>query len=172
MVPGNVEVTRHHDESDTNHLDILTGVNNEGVVAATIGIMDFDQSRNPDQPINAEILMDVRGESLFISNILATIGFYVIKNGWKIAPGVIFEEMLGIYLPQSPTQHVIFLPPFQWKIGMTKVELSSKIVYPLLAIPITNAERDLVYQQGVQALEEHWTTTNCDVLNWNRKGKT
>lgn len=59
MVPGNVEVKRHHDESDTNHLDILTSVN-----------------------------------------------------------------------------------------------------------------RDLVYQQGAQALEEHWTTTNCDVLNWDRKGKT
>jgi hypothetical protein len=169
-IPGDTSVSRYYDEAEEHNLDVFTTSNDEGTVAATIGLMEFDQSRNPDRQVYSEILMDVRGQNEFICNILSTIGFYIMKDGWKVAPGVVFEEMVAMYIPACEVRHVLFLPPFQWDDGMTKVALSSKTIYPLLAIPITNSEMELVRRDGSEALEDRWVAANCDVLQWNRKG--
>jgi len=169
-IPGDARVTRYADEREEFHLDIFTSRDGEGTVAATIGLMEYDQSRNPAVQVYTEILMDVRGQNEFIGNILSTIGFYIMKDGWKVAPGVVFEKMVEMFIPECKARHVIFLPPFQWQDGMTKVPLPSKTVYPLLAIPITEAEMGLVLRDGSEALTHLWETSNCDVLEWNREG--
>lgn len=170
MIPGDTAVRRHYDEAEEHHLDIFTSSNHEGTVAATIGLMEIDQSRNPDVQVYSEVLMDVREQNEFITNILSTIGFYIMKDGWKVAPGVVFEEMVAMYIPECEVRHVLFLPPFEWDDGMTKVPLSSKTVYPLLAIPITNSEMELARRAGSEALEDCWIAAGCDVLQWDRKG--
>lgn len=169
MIPGDFSVCRYYDEPEEHHLDVFTSTNDDGVVAATIGLMDIDQSQNPDSQLYTELLMDVRGQNELIGNILSTIGFHMIKDGWKVAPGIIFEQMVAMYVPNCEMRHVIFLPPFQWDNEMTKVALHSKTVYPLLAIPITDTEMDLVRRVGVEALEDCWMAAEYDVLDWNRK---
>ena len=64
----------------------------------------------------------------------------------------------------------MFLPPFRWGAGMTKVSLSTKTLYPLLAIPITEDEMQLVRREGSEALEDRWVEADCDTFDWNRKG--
>jgi antitoxin YqcF len=80
-VPGDVRVFRHYDEGERNAIHIFTSENDEGVVAATVGLMDFDQSRGGGPPLATEILLDGRGRPPHIANIAATIAFFVMKDG-------------------------------------------------------------------------------------------
>ena len=171
QIPGTVQVCKHRNDDDPSKwIDIFTSENSEGVVAATIGVMDFDQSRHGRTPVHTEILVDCRGHFPEVPNIAATIGQYLIKDGWKAAPGVTFAEMVSMYLPDLEVKHVLFVPPFQWENGMTEVELSDRTVYPLLAVPITDWELELVKDCGADALESKWLERSTDVLDWERKG--
>lgn len=168
LIPGSLQVTRYFDEDNAIFVDIFTSRSEKGVVASTIGVMDFDLSRNPKFSLFTEILMDARGTISIVENVLSTIAFYIMKNSWQPAPGVIFESMVSMYDADSRVPHVIFLPPFQWASGMTKVELNDKTVYPLLAVPITESEKEYVRQNGADALFNHWDSLKLDIFDWNR----
>src|SRR5881227_460370 len=87
-IPGDsVRVFRHYDEGEQNAIAIFTSENAAGIVAATIGVMDYDQRRGVGPPIPIEILLDARGRPCDVANVVATIGFFIIKDGWKAAPG-------------------------------------------------------------------------------------
>jgi len=170
MVPGQAAVNRYYDEDESHHLDIFTSANEEGIVAATIGLMDYDRSRRPGVPVYIEILLDKRGHAGPLANIASTMGFFIMKDGWKPAPGVVFETMVEMYLPQSALKHVVFVPPFQWREGMSRVTLGEKVIHPLLAVPISEAESALIADKGMEALEAKWLRQKCDVLDWGRSG--
>src|SRR4051812_47331978 len=172
QVPGDaVHVRLHYDEAERNRIAILTSENAAGIVAATVGVMDIDQSRPGQPPLATEILLDARGRPPYIANVAATIGFYIVKDGWRVAPGVTFADMVGMYAPELAVKHVVFVPPFQWDDGrLTKVALADRTVYPLLAVPITDGELQLVRDHGAEALQDRWERQSTDVLDWGRTG--
>jgi len=167
LVGGECAVTAYYDEPEQNEIDIFTSVNSEGILASTIGLMDYDQSRNTRVEIHSEIIMDRRGKDERIANILSTIAFYVIKDGWKIAPGVVFEEMVKMYIPESKLPHVMFVAPFQWS-DMSKVVLSNKTIFPLIAVPISEQESRMAASNNGLDLETLWQERSIDVLDWER----
>jgi hypothetical protein len=170
-VPGDaIHVARHYDEGERNAIAIFTSENSEGIVAATVGVMDYDQARPGKPPLATEILLDARGSSKTIANIIATIGFYIMKDGWRVAPGVTFADVVSMYEPSLRVKHVIFVPPVQWEEGMTRVALEDRTIYPLLAVPITDGELRLVQEQGADELQKRWERASTDVLDWSREG--
>jgi hypothetical protein len=170
-VPGDaVHVERRYDADETNAIAVFTSANAHGTVAATIGVMDENQASAGQPPIATEILLDRRGAAGKIANIAATIGFYILKNGWRVAPGVTFAGMFSMYEPDLRVQHVVFVPPFQWEEGMTRVALGDRTIHPLLAVPITDGELRLVEAHGVDELQERWEHALTDVLDWSREG--
>lgn len=170
IVPGSdAKVVRYWDETEEHHLDIFTCNTQEGVLAATVGVMDCNQSNNPSIPIYTEILMDIRGRDEIINSILSTIGLYMIVNQWKAAPGIVFENMVGMYIPESNVRHIVFIVPFQWKKGMSQVPAGQKIVCPLLAVPISDAEKTYLQSNGLKALESIWSEKECDILSLERQ---
>ena len=170
-VPGDaVHVARHYDDGERNAIAIFTSENADGVGAATVGVMDCDQARPGKPPLATEILLDGRGRPAHIANIAATIGFYIIKDGWRVAPGVTFSDMVSMYEPALCVKHVVFVPPFQWKHGLSRVTLGDRTIYPLLAVPITDAELRLIQEQGADVLQERWEQLSTDVLDWSREG--
>lgn len=169
MIPGDIRVSGYADSDDANKIDIFTSSNADGVVAATVGLMDHDQSPDPAVAIHTELVLDARGQQPKLCNVLSTIAFFVIKNGWKLAPGVVFEDMIERYEPSLDIKHVMFIAPFQWETGMTRVELERQVIHPLLAVPITERERQFVADHGDDALMKIWESANTDVLDWTRR---
>lgn len=170
-MPGlDTKVGRFYDEDEIHTIDIFSGQNKDGLIAATIGVMERNISQKPGVTIFTEILMDCRGHNEHIPDILSTIGFYIVKDGWKPAPGVVFEQMISMYDPRLHVKHVMFVPPFQWDDGMTRVNLGAKTIFPLLAVPITDSENTYAQAHGQEALEDLWAQTDCDIFNWKRKG--
>jgi hypothetical protein len=77
-----------------------------------------------------------------------------------------------MYSPDLEVKHIMFVSPFQWEEGMTKINLSTKTIYPLLAVPITQREYEFIKNNSAEALEELWVSKNTDVLNWQRSNAT
>ena len=170
MVPGNISVDRWYDEGEQNHIDLFSSQSSEGLVLGTIGLMDVVLSSKEGKELRTELLMDVRGDHPEIANVLSMIAFYVLKDGWRPGPGVVFEQLVELNIPGIHLKHVFFVPPFQWPGGMSAVELGEITIYPLLAVPITDGELDFVGRHGPEALEHLWEETHCDVLDLGRAG--
>lgn len=166
-VGGEVAVTMYGDEEQVARIPIFTGKTNGGVVAATVGLMEVNQSRNPANEIHCEILIDSRRDNPAVPSILSTISFYVLKNEWKVAPGKIFEDIVAMYLPETKLRHTYFTAPFQWS-DLGKVELLDRTIYPLVAIPISAAEATLASINQGKELESLWERLGTDVLDWER----
>lgn len=168
LVGGEVSVHVYYDESEAHSIPIFTSTNSEGTICATVGLMEIDQSRNPDVKIHSEIILDKRGNDERVANVLSTLAFYIIKNGWRVAPGVVFKDLMKMYFPEINLPHVYFTVPFQWS-TMSKVDLPEGVIYPLIAIPISVEENKIASERIGQALEEKWAEEQVDVLNWNRE---
>jgi hypothetical protein len=139
-----------------------------GGLAATVGLMEYDQSVDSTVAIASEVLVDAKG-GREVAHVAATIGFFVMKDGWKVRPGSTFANIIPMYHPEILVKHVLFTTPFQWQEGaMSKVALTGRTVYPLLAVPITDEERSFVLSRGADALETHWESEGVDVLDWGR----
>ncbi|WP_409173234.1 suppressor of fused domain protein [Variovorax sp. H27-G14] len=143
----------------------------EGTLLSTVGLMDVNISATSERELRTEVLLDHRGHASQEANVLATIAFYVLKNGWRPSPGVVFEEMLTFYLPDGPLPHVLFIPPYQWAdSSMTRATVGDLTIYPLLAVPISELERLFVSTQGYEQLQAMWEERQTDVLDWTRAG--
>jgi hypothetical protein len=168
LVGGEVSVHVYYDEAEEHSIPIFTSTNDEGILCATIGLMEIDQSQNPDIEIHSEIILDKRGIDERVANVLSTLAFYIIKNGWRVAPGVVFKDLMKMYYPEINLPHIYFTAPFQWS-SMSKVELPEGAIYPLIAIPVSEEEVKIAGESNGQMLEEAWSKEHVDVLNWNRE---
>jgi hypothetical protein len=169
MPEHELKVYTYQNDAHTHQINIARGRNAHGVVAATIGVMECEQGGDPNVPIFTEILMDWHGGNDSIDSVLSAIAFCMLKDGWKAAPGVVFQNVIEPFLPGLEVKHVLFYPPMQWGDAMDNVPLGVKTIHPLLAIPITQPEFELLGRSGLGALEDFWTRTKCDVYDWFRK---
>jgi hypothetical protein len=165
---ADASVHAYADRDGAHGVEVFRVVSDGGTLLATIGLMDIDQSPHRTANVFSEILMDSRGQDDRLGNVLAGIGLHVLKHGVRIAPGVVFERSIDVYMPKHPLPHAMLVAPFQWKEGMTKVQLAGKTIYPLVAVPISDAERALAAEQSARALEQLWESRRVDVLDWGR----
>jgi hypothetical protein len=169
QLPGaNRQIGRYFDETNAHHVDVFTAEDPDGIIAATIGLMDLDVSPRASHPIHTEILMDARGSHPSIAQMLSSIAFRMIKEKSKPAPGVVFPSIVEMYDRDLEVKHVMFTPTIQWETGLQPVTLPGTVVRPLLAVPITAKEYKLVEQHGSEALERIWEAQSVDVFRWSR----
>lgn len=161
-------VLANTDSSGTYTVEVFRADSKDGVLVATIGLMDLPQGGGPSTPVFTEILMDSRSPHEKLGSVLATIAFHVMKHKSPLAPGVVFERALDLYFPQHPMPHAMLVTPFQWGAQMQRVELATKTIYPLVAVPVSQAERQFAAENSPRALEQVWQAQKVDVLDWGR----
>jgi hypothetical protein len=87
-------------------------------------------------------------------NLISTAAFYVIKDRWLAAPGVVFPDLLREYDLRTRMEHLMWAPPFAWE-TLRKVAVSSELaVHWLLAIPIYESERRFLLDRGYFEFED------------------
>lgn len=75
--------------------------------------------------------MDSRHARETIGNTLCRIGLFVLKDGWRPAPGVVFEDMLLTYEPGFAVKHVLFVAPFECPDSqMSRVDVGDRTINP------------------------------------------
>ena len=156
------------DETRGHRIDVLSGRIGDDHLAATIGLMALDQSRTPGVRIHTEILMERAGTGDLVDNVVSTLAFCAIKDGWQVAPDCIFPGVVAMYDASTGLPHVMFVPIFRWN-DMSRVEVGALTIHPLLAIPVSEAEARLVEREGGDALLSRLEDRAVDVNDWHRR---
>ncbi len=167
--PGEMRIERYFDGPELHHIDVMTVQAEDGVIVGTIGLMDVDLSDDAKQTVYCELVMDSRGRNEAIQTVAATAALAVLGEGRKVAPGVVYEDMVSMYVQSLEVKHLWFIAPFQWGEDMVRVELDDKTLLPLLGVPITDSEFDYIKENGPIALEKLMSEAEADVFDWHRQ---
>ncbi len=165
---GGGGVATFGDPSQGVAMPVFLARNAEGDFAATLGLMELSQTPPAEKPIWTELLMVRRGTDDRVCNLLATAALYVLKDGWRVAPGVVFESLVSMYYPGTRLPHLYFTVPSMFD-GLERVELGERTLHPLIAFPISERESQLARTDRGDALESLWESKATDVMDWNRQ---
>ncbi len=166
--PGEMKIERFFDGPELHHIDVMTCESEEGVIVGTVGLMEVELSDDASQSVRCELLMDAKGKNTAMPTVVATAALAVLGEGRKVAPGVVYEDMVSMYVPDLEVKHLWFIAPFQWGEDMVRVELEGRTLLPLLGVPITESEFDFVKENGPIALEKLMAEKEVDVFDWRR----
>jgi hypothetical protein len=101
-------------------------------------------------------------------NLLATAALFVIRNSWLCAPGVVFPSLLSEYHLSSTLEHVLWVPPFPWEqLGAVEIGPGTRVHW-LLAVPISEAERQLLDERGFDAFEALFAELEVEYFDLER----
>jgi hypothetical protein len=99
---------------------------------------------------------------------LATAAFCVINSGWFVAPGTVFPGIFEMHDASRTMKHCLFVPPFLWDDRIQTLQLETKAVAWLLAVPISEQELRLAETEGVVRLEQLLEKAQIDMFDLQR----
>jgi hypothetical protein len=168
LTPGKPSVTKYWDDEEKYSVDIMTISTDSGKICTTIGLSKVVQWPDSNPPIRSEILAGSKYSDIKIENVISTAAFFILKDGWRIKPGAVFEEIVSWYIPDQELKHLLFIEQYQWGKEMSSFEAGAVQIFPLLAVPITERERVFVKEAGLDALQSIWQKHQVDVCDWAR----
>ena len=115
-------------------------------------------------------LVGVAAEEIeWLPNLLSTAAFYIIRDGWTAAPGVLFELLVEEYDPGTSLPHLLWVPPSPWA-GLHGVETSDGgSVHWLLGVAVSDAEAEFIKSNGFDAFEELMDKAHLDYFDFSRR---
>lgn len=136
----------------------------------TLGLSDYPMHQDGKEfAVRLEIVGACYKDVKWFPNTLATSAFYVIKKGWLCRPGVVLSNIVHMYEPTSKLQHLYFTAPFLWENELKTIQLETKKVSWLMAIPITDSEYKYLQQYGDEKFEELLQENEIDICDIERE---
>lgn len=137
---------------------------------STVNLSDAPLVQNGREfPVRIELVGACDSEVEAFGNVLSTAAFFVMKNKWFCRPGVVFETLVSMYELSKTMEHLYFTAPSQWLPLNTTLELATKKVTWLWAIPISEAESRYLAKNGDDEFESRLAKADADVFDLNRK---
>lgn len=105
------------------------------------------------EDIRVELLMVGKAGGPEIAEIVATSAFFVIKDHWLAAPGVVFPGVVLEHVPTTTTPNLMWQEPFDFD-NLATLEISGvePAVHPLQGVPLSDAEASYLREFGFNAL--------------------
>lgn len=170
-VGGEPKVNRRYDEDESHSVDVLRCADRPVPGLAVYSTLTLHDSPNhlDDQDIRVELIGVAPGDVEDYPNLLATAAFYVIKDGWLAAPGVVFPDLLSTYALSSTLPHLLWVEPFPYEqLSTVKVD-DGPDVHWLLGVPISEEERRFLLDHGYDALEQRFVDADLDYWELTRE---
>ncbi len=152
---GEPQVHRFWDERKEHWVDLLDVRDRPSSGICTYSTLTLHETPNllDGTDIRVELAGVAPEDAGEFPNMLATAAFFVIKDRWLCAPGVVFPDLVTEYSLSPTLRHVLWVPPFPWG-HLGSIDMADNFaVHWLLAIPISDAERHLLVDQGFDTLE-------------------
>ncbi len=161
---------RHLDEAEQNSIDILSCDDrpSEGLVSySTLGLQRYPNVIDGED-IRIELCGIATPDVPSFANVIATTAFYVMKDRWRVAPGITYESMVGMYNLPVTLKHIVFAAPLEWE-ELSSVDLGGDVVVRwLLVIPISDSELRWKLDKGWDELENLFVEKGIDYWDLNR----
>ena len=159
----------YYDESERNVVAIVEARETPSRDLETYATASLHDSANllDGSDIRIELFMVVcKGQSK-AGNLVASAAFFVAKDRWLAAPGVVFPNLITEYFPGADVKHVLWVEPFDFP-GLSNFDVDGvdASIHALQGVPITDRELDLFGREGFDALErvlEEADAPYCDM---------
>ena len=168
---GKPRVTRFYDADESHSVDLLISSDRPSPGFTSHSTVDLHNVPNPLEgtDMRVEIAGVAPSAATAFANMLATAAFYVIKDGWLCAPGVVFPSLMKEYGLSSTLSHVMWNEPFPWE-QLESAKFSEQFsVHWLLAVPISDAEYELLLDRGFFALQLLFTEHEIEYFDLDRR---
>ena len=172
-IGGRPSATRHADESEQNWVDIARFANRPNRGYDTYSTLSLHITPNllNGNDLRVEIVGVAPRKAEEFANLIATLAFFIVKDHWVCAPGIVFPGLIPRYYPglSKTLEHVLFTEPFPWP-GLSSVNLSGRLaVHWLLAVPISEAERQYLMRHGRDKLDELFGAHDLPYFDLSRR---
>jgi hypothetical protein len=151
---GTPSVHRHWDEDESHHVDILscTDTPADGLSTySTLGLRHVPVILE-ERTIPVELVGVGPTDASAYPNVLATSAFFVMKERWLCAPGVVFPDVVAEYELSEHLRHVLWLDPSPWP-ELGALTVGTETAHWLLALPISELERKRLVEVGLPQFE-------------------
>jgi antitoxin YqcF len=159
-----------HDSLDLS-LGILMSADQpaEGVTSyGTIGLLNTPMSWGKEEyPTRLELVGACRSEEKLFPNILGSAAFNIMRSKKLCSPGTVMPGYVAEYLPDCVLPHLYFTEPFVWP-DLDTIEVGSKKVSWLLAIPISETERVYIEKNGDDKFEDLLEKNGVNIFELRR----
>lgn len=162
---GDWSVKEHATEDESLQLYVLSTPDcpEQGLTSfSTVGLSDYPVPGSLQPPLGSEIVATSNFPQF--GAVLATAGFHVAGSGWTVEPGHVFPNMIDRFFEDVTTPHLLFVNPYLWE-GLASRTLSAKTVAWLMALPITEAEKQYRGEHGAEALEDRFEQVDPDFID-------
>ena len=170
FIGGNPKVAEYYNDERTKTIDIMTCKDSsvsENITIATIGLAETNIGKEVgNKKLRVEIIMAGVANNDLYQNILSSTAF-VIQDAKDCDFGMIIKDVVSQYVPNSELQHVVLLHPVFWP-NYKALDEKDVIVAWLMAIPITEDERQYIQHEGLDVFERMLEEKNADISDLNR----
>ena len=161
FVKGDSGLSEYPNAKTTAKISVLTIIGDSGKVCASVGL---NGSHQP--PI--ELLMDSLQSDIDLEPIMAEVASDVQERSVGVKPGVVIEGGVKKHHPELELAHLLIIPQFQWSYEMSETELPQGVIYPLLAVPMSDMELIYCHRIGYGSLDHLWERREINLLDWKR----
>lgn len=171
---GTKTTVRHYlDEKQTGMIDLATAENSprEGVNSyATIGLSDYPFGSLPGGiSLGVEIVAASYQNFELFPKIITDCALSIIHSQVRFHPGAVFKNVISLHFPDFDMKHILFVPPYGWEQEFLTLELLSKQVAWLMALPISEAEWKFYKETESGDLEDLFEEQQIDVFDLKRR---
>lgn len=153
---GEPRIRRFQDRAKTTHLDVLSceGAPAAGYVThSTLGLFRCENTLG-DHDVRVELAAVVGADRPKMAPVLAGCGFNVMIDRWAVQPGVVFPAVFDGTALARHLRHIVWVEPIEWE-QLTAVAIRPDLdVHWLLAIAISDGEREFLEREGFDAFED------------------
>jgi hypothetical protein len=167
---GQARVDAFYDESEAHSVDMVTCTGSPTPDFASYSTVTLHET--PNLLDGADVRVEMTGVAdasvSAFPNMLATAAFAVVKDRWLCAPGVVFPGLVRDYGLSSELEHILWVPPFPWPTLTSQDAGGGLMVHWLLAVPISESERQLLDERGYDVLEAMFAEQEIEYFDLSR----
>jgi hypothetical protein len=165
------KVINYLDKDEKSEIYILhsTDTPESGLISyCTVGLSDYADPRyEVDPPLGVEIIA-VSNLPDF-AKVVGTAAFCIINSGYHAEPGGAFPHVVKMYYPGTSVPHLMFLEPYLWEEeSLESRVIGDKTVAWVQGVPISDAEMELLRDEGAEALEALFEEHQPDFIDLDR----
>jgi len=168
-----IDISTYRDQAGSASIDLMSrdAFPTPGLVAhSTLRLSDcqFKYTQN-DLPLGVEMLGIAESRWSVFPHALSSAAFFVLNDKIECQPGAIFERAIAINDDALSMKHLLFCLPYLWEKELPVLFLKTKAVAWVLAVPISESERQFASAQGTDALEQRLASINQHIFDLNRR---
>jgi hypothetical protein len=170
---GKPQIQVYHHDTQERDISLLWCVHRPtgGIISySTIGLSDYPMFKDGHEiPLRLEIAGAAAIRDTLFANALSSAAFYIMRTRKFVQAGSVLPSYVKEYISEATVPHLYFTEPSIWPAGLPNLDCGTKTVRWLMAVPISDAERQLLQARGDAALEMALAEKQVDIFNLRRE---